>query len=74
MVVELAVAVVVAVVVEVDVAVTGGVPFGHPRHPKMSNIILITFSDKVIVLKKNYYQTFHATALPEQPPPRFYPL
>ncbi len=48
MVVELAV----AVVVEVDVAVAGGVPFGHPRHPKMSNIILITFSDKVIVLKK----------------------
>ncbi len=75
MVVKLAVAVVVAVVVEVDVAVAGGVPFGHPRHPKMSNIILITLSDKVIVLKKkNCYRSFHATALPKQPPPRFYPL
>jgi hypothetical protein len=51
-VVELAVVVVVAVVVEVDVAVAGGVPFGHPCHPKMSNIILITLSDKVKVLKK----------------------
>ncbi len=75
MVVELAVVVVVAVVVEVDVAVAGGVPFGHPRHPKMSHIILITLSDKVKVLKiKNYYRSFHGTALPEQPPPRFYPL
>ncbi len=42
MVVELAVAVVVAVVVEVEVAVAGGVPFGHPCHPKISTIILIT--------------------------------
>ncbi len=42
MVVEVAVAVVVAVVVEVDVAVAGGVPFGHPRPPQMSTIILIT--------------------------------
>ncbi len=47
-------AVVVAVVVEVDVAVAGGVPFGHPHHPKMSNIILITLSDKVKVLKNIY--------------------
>ncbi len=42
---------VVAVVVEVEVAVTGGVPFGPPVPPKMSTIILITLSDKVIVLK-----------------------
>jgi hypothetical protein len=48
---ELAVAVVVKMVVEVDVAVAGGVPFGHPHPPKMSTIILITLSDKVIVLK-----------------------
>ncbi len=53
MVVELAV--VVAMVVEVDVAVVSGVPFGHPLPPKMSTIILITLSDKVIVLKKNHY-------------------
>jgi hypothetical protein len=52
-VVELAVAVVVAVVVEVEVAVAGGVPFGHPRPPKMSTIVSITLSDKVIVLKKS---------------------
>ncbi len=52
MVVELGMTVVMAVVVEVDVAIAGGVPFGHPRHPKTSNIILITLSDKVIVLKK----------------------
>ncbi len=51
MVVELAVAVVVAVVVEVDVAVAGSVPFGQPCPLKMSTIILITLSDKVIVLK-----------------------
>jgi hypothetical protein len=56
--------VVVAAVVEVDVAVAGGVPFGHPCPPKMSTIILITLSDKVAVLKKNYYQSFYATALP----------
>jgi hypothetical protein len=49
-VVELAVAMVVKRVVEVDVAVVGGVPFGHPRPPKMSTIILITLSDKVILL------------------------
>jgi hypothetical protein len=49
-VVELGVAMVVVVVVEVDVAVAGGVPFGYPRHPKMSNIVVITLSDKVIVL------------------------
>ncbi len=48
MVVELVV--VVAAVVEVEVAVTGGVPFGHPRPPKMSTIISITLSDKVVVL------------------------
>ncbi len=70
---ELAVAMVVAMVMEVDVEVAGGVPFGHPCHPKMSNIILITLSDKVIVPKK-IYQSFHATALTEQPPPCFYPL
>ncbi len=52
-VVELAVAVVVAEVAEVEVAVAGGVPFGHPCPPKMSTIILITLSDKVIVLKKS---------------------
>ncbi len=51
MVVELVV--VVAMVVEVEVAVMGGVPFGHPRPPKMSTIILITLSDKVVVLTKN---------------------
>jgi hypothetical protein len=47
-----AVVVVVAVVVEVEAAVAGGVPFGHPRPPKMSAIISITLSDKVVVLKK----------------------
>ncbi len=52
MVVELAVAVVVAVVVEVGVVVVGGVPFVHPRPPKISTIILITLSDKLKVLKK----------------------
>jgi hypothetical protein len=57
--------VVVAVVVEVEVAVTGGVPFGHPHPPKMSTIISITLSDKVVVLKKKYYRSFYATtALP----------
>ncbi len=58
------VVVVVAVVVEVEVAVAGGVPFGHPRPPKMFKIISITLSDKEVVLKKNYYRSFHATALP----------
>ena len=53
LVVELAVAVVVAVVVEVEVAVAGGVPSGSPVPPKMSTIILITLSDKVIVLKNS---------------------
>ncbi len=38
--------------VEVEVAVTGGVPFGHPRPHKMFKIILITLSDKEVVLKK----------------------
>jgi hypothetical protein len=47
--------VVVAALVEVEVAVAGGVPFGHPCPPKMSTIILITLSDKVVVLKKKYY-------------------
>ncbi len=56
--------VVVAVVVEVEVAVAGGVPFGHPHPPKLPTIILITLSDKVVVLKKNYYRSFYATALP----------
>ncbi len=56
--------VVVAVVMEVEVAVAGGVPFGHPRPPEMSTIILITLSDKVVVLKKKYYQSCYATALP----------
>jgi hypothetical protein len=41
--------VVVAVVVEVEVAVAGGVPFGHPCPSKMSTIISITLSDKVVV-------------------------
>ncbi len=40
------------VVVEVEVAVAGGVPFGHPCPHKMSKIILITFFDKKVVLKK----------------------
>ncbi len=44
--------VMVAVVVEVEVAVTGGVPFGHHRPPKMSKIISITLFDKEVVLKK----------------------
>ncbi len=39
-------------VVELEVAVAGGVPFCHPRPPKMSKIILITLSDKEVVLKK----------------------
>ncbi len=43
--------VVVAAVVEVEGAVLGGVPFVHPHPPKMSTIILITLSDKVVVLK-----------------------
>ncbi len=43
------------VVMEVDVAVMGGVPFFHPLPPKMSTIILITLSDKVIVLRKKKY-------------------
>ncbi len=46
----MAVAMMVKRVVEVDVVVVGGVPFGHPRPPKMSTIILITLSDKVILL------------------------
>jgi hypothetical protein len=44
--------VVVAAVVEVEVAVAGSVPFGHPCPPKISTIISITLSDKVVVLKK----------------------
>jgi hypothetical protein len=63
-VVELAVAVVaVVVVVEVEVVVADGVPFGHPRHPKMSTILLITLSDKEIVLKKiiiNHFMLLHS--------------
>ncbi len=47
--------VVVAAVVEVEMAVAGLVPFGHPCPPKMSTIISITLSDKVVVLKKKYY-------------------
>jgi hypothetical protein len=47
--------VVVAPVVEVEVAVAGSVPFGHHRPPKMSTIISITLSDKVVVLKNNFY-------------------
>ncbi len=83
------VAVVVAAVVEVDVAVAGGVPFGHPCHPKMSNIILITLSDKVIVLKLkkkhllsiiSCYCTPRTTTTPLlpfvilPPPPTLYPF
>ncbi len=37
---------------DVEVAVAGSVPFGHPRSPKMSKIILTTLSDKEVVLKK----------------------
>ncbi len=85
MVVELAVAMVVKRVVEVDVAVVGGVPFGHPRPPKMSTIILITLSDKVILLKKRFlsiilsYCTPITTSNPLlpfktfPPPPPLYP-
>jgi hypothetical protein len=82
-VVEMVVAVVVAVVVEVDVAVAGGVPFGHPRSPKISTIILITLSDKVIVLKKNTINHFmllhsqnnhHPTSTLCNAPPSTYPL
>jgi hypothetical protein len=40
------------VVVEVEVAVMGSAPLGHPCPHKMSKIILITFSDKEVVLKK----------------------
>ncbi len=61
MVVELVV--VLAVVVEVEVAVAGGVPFGHPHPPKMSTIISITLSDKVVVLKKktiNHFMLLHS--------------
>ncbi len=57
-------AVVVAVVVEVEVEVAGGVPFGHPCPPEMSTIISITLFDKVVVIKKKYYRSFYATALP----------
>jgi hypothetical protein len=82
-VVELVVAVEVAVVVEVDVGVPGGVPFGHPRPPKMSTIILITLSDKVIVLKKNMIDHFmllhsqnnhHPASTLSNAPPSAYPL
>ncbi len=59
-----AVAVVVAVVVEVDVVVMGGVPFGHPLPSKMSTIILITLSDKVIVLKKGIIIIDHFMLFP----------
>ncbi len=55
---------VVVVVVEVEVAVAGGVPFGHHLPPKMSKIISITLFDKEVVLKKKYYRSFYATALP----------
>ncbi len=47
---ELVVELVVAVVVEVEVEVAGGVPFGPPVPPKCPPI-LITLSDKVIMLK-----------------------
>ncbi len=83
MVVELVV--VVAVVVEVEVAVTGGVPFGHHRPLKMSKIILITLSDKEVVLKKNitigHFMLLHSHNKNHQPastlckaPPSAYPL
>ncbi len=75
---------VVAVVVEVEVAVTGGVPFGHPCPPKMSTIILITLSDKVIVLKKTIiinpfmllhsHNNHHPTSTLCNAPPSAYPL
>jgi hypothetical protein len=41
----------------------GSVPFVHPCPPKISTIILITLSDKVIVLeKKNTIDHFYSTA------------
>ncbi len=55
---------VVVVAVVVEVAVAGGVPYGHPCPSKMSTIISITLSDEVVVLKKKYYRSFYATALP----------
>ncbi len=56
--------VVVKMVMKVEVAVKGGVPFGHPCPPKMSTIILITLSDKVIVLEIkitiNHFMLLHS--------------
>jgi hypothetical protein len=75
--------VVVAAVVEVEVAVAGGVPFGHPCPPKMSTIISITLSDKVVVLKKNTIDHFmllhshnnhHPASTLCNIPPSAYPL
>jgi hypothetical protein len=75
--------VVVTVVVEVEVAVGGGAPFGHPRPPKMSTIISITLSDKVVVLKKktiNHFMLLHPhnnhypTSTLCNAPPSAYPL
>ncbi len=81
MVVELVV--VVAAVVEVEVAVAGGVPFGHPRPPKISTIISITLSDKVVVLKKitidhfmllHSHNNHHPASTHCNAPPSAYPL
>ncbi len=72
------------VVVEVEVAVACGVPFGHPRPHKMSKIILITLSDKDVVLKKkitidNFMQlhspnNHHPASTLCNAPPSAYPL
>ncbi len=79
MVVEL----VVVVAVVVEVAVAGGVSFGHPRPPQMTKIILITLSDKEVVLKKNTIDHFmllhfHNNHYPASTlcnaPPSAYPL
>jgi hypothetical protein len=77
------VVVVVAMVVEVEVAVVGGVPFGHPRPPKMSKIISITLFDKEVVLKKKIIHHFmllhshnnhHPASTLCNAPPSAYPL
>jgi hypothetical protein len=80
---ELAVVVVVAEVVEVEVGVAGADPFVHPCPPKMSTIILITLSDKVIVHKKitiNHFMLLlshnnhHPASTLCSAPPSAYPL
>ncbi len=82
MVVELVV--VVAEVVEVEMGVTGGVPFGHHRPPKMSKIISINLFDKEVVLKKKItinhvmllhsHNNHHPASTLCNAPPSAYPL